>query len=144
MRFSALIAALLVSVGSALAVIDQMSVYYGNTVVTADKGDEFRFHYKQDHQFDGSRITNFGTLSFTGSWAVDQSGKLCRTYDKPSNGYVWTPSAKLTKSIENLANHNPEGADRVCAPLLARQVGDSWVENLNGESRAVTLAAGIK
>ncbi|MBI3677806.1 MAG: hypothetical protein HY243_14450 [Proteobacteria bacterium] len=84
---------------------------------------EIHIHYRADHSFDMVGTMMGLSKTFKGTWATDAKGELCRTYvgDAPPN----TP--------------NPN-----CRPLATHKVGDIWTVETNGETRTITLKAGVQ
>lgn len=110
-------AALLASTSLAFA-DDIMAGYYGNTIVSKSTMGEVHAHYKADHTFDGTASSTMGSMDLKGTWALDDKGQLCRTYDTPPPGVT-----------------NP-----LCTPWTAHKVGDSWTLG----DRSITLVPGIQ
>ena len=108
--------------GPAFAADDIMAGYYGNTVVSTGGAIESHTHYKADHTFDAMFSGMGQTFASKGTWAIDGTGQLCRTYDPPPPGMT-----------------NP-----VCIPAAAHKVGDNWTVTVGGATRAVTMKAGIE
>ena len=117
-------AALLVSSGAAQAADDVMAGYYGNTVISKSANGESRTHYKKDGTLDAVISGAMGSLPLNGTWKVDDKGQLCRTY---SNVPAMLPIP------------NP-----LCTPVAAHKPGDTWTVQIGGQSRNVTMAAGIQ
>lgn len=109
-------AALLASTSLAFA-DDMMAGLYGNTIIAKNAMSEIHMHYKADHTFDGNGTSMMGSMALKGTWALDDKGTLCRTYETPPPGVT-----------------NP-----LCTPWTAHKVGDSWTMN----GRTITLAPGI-
>jgi hypothetical protein len=107
----------------ALAADDAMAGFYGNTIVSTGGAAEIHTHYRADHTFDLVGSMMGMSQTFKGTWAEDGKGNVCRTFagDAPPN----TP--------------NP-----LCAPLAAHKVGDSWSVTMNGNTRALTVKAGVQ
>jgi len=107
----------------AFAAGDVMASTYGNTVVSTGGMTEVHTHYRADHSFDmvGSRMGFSRT--FKGTWALDGKGNLCRTFD---------------------GDAPPDTANPLCTPVAAHKIGDTWAVQANGETRTVTLKAGIQ
>jgi hypothetical protein len=118
-----LIAAFVLCATPALAGDDVMAGSYGNTVVSTGGAAEVRTHYRPDHSFDMTGSMMGMSKSFKGTWALDGNGNLCRTFEGelPPN----TP--------------NP-----LCTPIAAHKIGDTWTLEANGQTRTVTLKAGIQ
>src|SRR5581483_9085799 len=99
---------------------DPLAAYYGNTVVITDpKGQMGRTLIDPDHSFvsyqpDGTPVR--------GVWETDGT-QICYTVTNP------VP---------------PQGqkAPRVCRPLVAHKVGDSWTITQDGKTWTATLRAG--
>ena len=119
-----LIAASLVALcaAPAMAANDIMAGYYGNTVISAGGMVESHTHYKADHTFDMTASAMGQTFAGKGTWQIDDKGELCRTFESPPPG---TP--------------NP-----LCIPAAAHKAGDSWTITLNGQTRNITMKAGIE
>jgi len=102
---------------------DVMANYLGNTVVATGGMAESHTHYKADHSFDLVGSMMGMSKTFSGTWAI-KDGQLCRTYvgDQPPG----LPS-------------NP-----FCTPWEAHKVGDSWTVTMAGQTRNLTLKAGIQ
>jgi hypothetical protein len=84
---------------------------------------EVHTHYRADHSFDMVGSMMGMSKTFKGSWALDGKGNLCRTFvgDLPPN------------------TTNP-----LCTPITAHKIGESWTVETNGQTRNVTLKAGIQ
>lgn len=106
----------------ALAADDVMANYYGNTVVTTSAMGTGASHYRADHTFDSNLSSAMGSMSVKGTWTIDGTGQLCRTYESPPPGMT-----------------NP-----VCTPWEAHKIGDTWTVTIGGNARTVTLKAGIQ
>ena len=115
-------AALITSTSLTLAGDDIMAGYIGNTLVSTGGMAEVHTHYKADHTFDGKAISMMGSLDMKGSWKFDDKGNLCRTYDSAPPGVP-----------------NP-----LCTPWEAHKVGDKWTATFNGQSRDLSLVAGVQ
>ena len=64
---------------------DPMANLYGNTLVVVDKGGmESHTMYNADHTFSGI-VPSMG-YKYGGTWAVNDKGELCRTFDPPVPG----------------------------------------------------------
>jgi hypothetical protein len=110
-------AALLASTSLAFA-DDIMTGLYGNTIISKGSMGEVHVHYKADHTFDGTASSMMGSMDLKGTWAFDDKGQLCRTYDTPPPGVT-----------------NP-----LCTPWAAHKVGDNWTMS----DRMITLVQGIQ
>jgi hypothetical protein len=121
-RIATTAALLLLCAGPALAADDVMANAYGNTVVSTGGPIESHTHYRADHTFDMTASAGGQTFSGKGTWAIDGTGQLCRTFETPPPG---TP--------------NP-----LCLPIAAHKVGDSWTVSFGGQTRTATLVAGIQ
>jgi len=101
---------------------DIMGGFYGNTIISTGSSLEVHSHYRADHSFDMTASMMGMSRSFKGTWALDDKGNVCRTYsgDMPPN---------VT---------NPQ-----CTPIAAHKVGDTWTTVNNGNTRTLTLKAGI-
>ena len=123
MRTSIIVASIFVlSVVPAFAADDIMSGYYGNTVVSVGGMLESHTHYRADHTFDVSATAMGQSFNGKGTWAIDDKGQLCRTYETPPPGMP-----------------NP-----LCIPAEAHKVGDSWTVSINGQTRNMSMKAGIQ
>lgn len=112
----------LLSAAPALAADDLMAGFYGNTVISTGGVFESHTHYRPDHTFDMTATAMGQSFSGKGSWAIDGKGQLCRTYDTPPPGIT-----------------NP-----LCIPAETHKVGDSWTATVNGQTRNMSLKAGIQ
>lgn len=122
-RTSIVVASVLVlSSAPALAGDDIMAGYYGNTVVSVGGVLESHTHYRADHTFDVSATAMGQSFNDKGTWAIDDKGQLCRTYESPPPGFP-----------------NP-----LCIPAEAHKVGDSWTVSVNGQTRNMSMKAGIQ
>ena len=82
---------------AAIAADDMMAGYYGNTVVSVGGMLESHTHYRADHTFDLTATAMGQSFNGKGTWAIDDKGQLCRTYETPPPGMpVRTPGS--TKS----------------------------------------------
>jgi len=115
-------AALLAASTAAIAADDMMAGYYGNTVVSVGGMLESHTHYRADHTFDLTATAMGQSFNGKGTWAIDDKGQLCRTYETPPPGMP-----------------NP-----LCIPAESHKVGDSWTVSVNGQSRNMSLKAGIQ
>ncbi len=99
---------------------DPLAAYYGNTVVITDaKGQMGRTLINPDHSFvsyqpDGTAVR--------GVWETDAK-QICYTVTSP-------------------APPQGQAAPRVCRPLVAHRVGDSWTISQNGQNWTATLKPG--
>ena len=109
-------------VAPALAADDVMAGYYGNTVISSGGMGEAHTHYKSDHTFDVSLSAMGQTFNGKGTWSIDDKGQLCRNYETPPPGMP-----------------NP-----LCIPAEAHKVGDAWSVTINGQTRNLTLKAGVE
>jgi hypothetical protein len=92
---------------------DIMAPRYGNTVIATDPGGvQTKIYYKAGGTFTGKQ----GTLSFSGTWTLDASNKLCLNF---------TPVP-------------PGATNPTCLPASAHKVGDTWAGG------TVSLVAGIQ
>lgn len=122
-RTSIVVASVLVlSSAPALAGDDIMAGYYGNTVVSVGGVLESHTHYRADHTFDVSATAMGQSFNDKGTWAIDDKGQLCRSYASPPPGFP-----------------NP-----LCIPAEAHKVGDSWTVSVNGQTRNMSMKAGIQ
>ncbi|HEY1708861.1 MAG TPA: hypothetical protein VGG10_11405 [Rhizomicrobium sp.] len=123
MRFvTVAVAAVFVLTTPALAADDLMAGTYGNTVISKSSTIEGHWHYRADHSFDSSFSTPMGSLQSKGTWAIDDKGQLCRTFDAPPPGVT-----------------NP-----LCVAWTARKIGDAWQVTSNGRTSNLTLVAGVQ
>jgi hypothetical protein len=114
---------LALSAGPALGADGPMAGYIGNTIVSKGGLYQARTHYRADHTFD---LTGSGmgmSRTFKGTWSVDASGKLCRTY---------------------LGAAPPGSPISSCRPITPRKVGDTWTVGDGDDRRTATLKAGIQ
>jgi hypothetical protein len=119
MRIALIVASVLaLSVSAALAADDVMANFYGNTVVATGGMADSKTYYRADHTFE----TKIATYDLKGTWAIDATGQLCRTYETPPPGMP-----------------NP-----LCVPIASHKVGDTWTVQMNGQTRNVTLVQGIQ
>ena len=95
---------------------DVMAGFYGNTAVATGGMADTHTAYSPDHTF-VMKVPSFG-VEFKGTWVVDASSTLCRTFESPPPGVT-----------------NP-----LCSPIAAHKVGDTW----SIEGRTVTLVKGIQ
>ena len=68
-------------------------------------------------------VTLGGVPVGKGTWSIDGTGQLCRHYDDPAP---------------------PNTPNPLCTPIEAHKVGDSWTMTMGGNSRTITLKAGIE
>ncbi len=102
---------------------DVMANTYGNTVVSTGGATEVHTHYRADHSFDMVGSMMGMSQTFKGTWALDGKGNLCRTF---AGG---TP---------------PNTANPLCTPIVAHTIGETWTVQTGGQTRSVTLKAGIQ
>jgi hypothetical protein len=105
----------------AFAADDVMAGYFGNTVVGKGAMGESHTHYKADHTFDVSVSSPMGAMSVKGTWMIDEKHQLCRTFEQAPPGMP-----------------NP-----LCILAEAHKPGDTWTVTYNGQSRTVTMKAGV-
>jgi hypothetical protein len=122
MRFVPIFVALLAMSLAGFAAEDIMAIYYGNTVIGKSALGESHTHYKADHTFDAALSNDQGSMQTDGTWALNDKGEICRTYNTPVPGLP-----------------NP-----LCNAWAAHKVGDSWQITVNGRTSEVTLVAGIQ
>jgi hypothetical protein len=115
-------AAALLLAGPAFAGDEAMTNFYGNTLVATGGIAESHTHFKADHTFDVSATAMGMDYNFRGTWKLE-NGQLCRHYDDP------VP---------------PRTPNPLCAPFEPHKVGDSWTVTMNGNTRTLTLKAGIE
>jgi hypothetical protein len=106
----------------ALAADDMMAGYFGNTVISTGGMAEAHTHYRADHTFDVTASAMGQTYNGKGTWSIDDKGQLCRVYETPPPGMT-----------------NP-----VCIPGEAHKVGDSWTVSIGGQTRNLTMKAGVQ
>jgi len=115
MRLIALAAAFAFAATAAFAGDDVLASRYGNTTITKDaNGVETHIYYAADHSFTGKQ----NGMNFKGTWAIDDKGNICLTFDQTMPG---TP--------------NP-----ACAPVAEHKVGDTW----SAGPYTVSIVAGIQ
>lgn len=114
-------AAMSLCTGPALAGDEVMAGYFGNTVIGKSALGESHTHYKADHTFDVALSSAMGSFTGKGTWKVE-NGQLCRTYEQPPPGIP-----------------NP-----LCITAEAHKPGDTWTVTFGGQSREVSMVAGIK
>lgn len=96
---------------------DVMANTYGNTLVSVSaNGMESHTHYNVDHTFSGT-VPSMG-FDYKGTWAIDDKGQLCRTFDPPVPGRT-----------------NPD-----CGPIDSHAVGDKWT---SPDGANITLVQGV-
>ena len=95
-----------------------MANTYGNTLVSVDAGGmEAHTYYNADHTFAG-KVPAMG-FEYKGTWAIDDKGQLCRTFDPPVPGRT-----------------NPD-----CSAMMeSHAVGDKWN---SADGASITLAPGV-
>ena len=106
----------------ALAADDMMAGYYGNTVISTGGVLESHTHYRPDHTFDVTATAMGQSFNGKGTWAIDDKGQLCRTYETPPPGMP-----------------NP-----LCIPAETHKVGDSWTTGEGAMARTVTIKPGVQ
>ena len=109
--------------GPAAAADDVMANLYGNTVVSTGGVAEIHTHHRADHSFDMVASMMGMSKTFKGTWALDGKGNLCRTFD---------------------GDVPPNTANPLCLPIAAHKIGETWTVVANGQTRTVTLKAGIQ
>jgi hypothetical protein len=107
----------------ALAADDVMASYYGNTVISTGGASEAHSHYRPDRTFDMTGSMMGMSKSFKGTWALDGKGNLCRTFE---------------------GDLPPNTTNPLCTPIAAHKLGDTWTIDANGQTRTVTLKAGVQ
>lgn len=113
--------ALVVGLTAALAADDPMAATYGNTLVVVDPdGVESHLYYRADHSFSG-RVPS-ANYDYKGTWSVDGTGHVCRTYSETIPGVP-----------------NPD-CDEVA--VVAHTVGDNWTAVTRGKNYKIALKAG--
>jgi hypothetical protein len=122
MRFILAVSAALALSTAAIAADDIMANYYGNTVIGKSVMGQSHTHYKANHTFDAALSNDQGSMETDGTWALNDKGELCRTYNTPVPGMP-----------------NP-----ICVAWAAHKVGDSWQITVNGRTSEVTLVAGFQ
>lgn len=122
-RISLIVSALTLLASPAIAGDDVMAGFYGNTAVVTGGIVESHTHYRADHTFDVSATAMGQSYNFKGTWKIDDTGQLCRTYADPAP---------------------PNTPNPLCTPASAHKVGDTWTVTANGSTRTVTLKAGIE
>jgi hypothetical protein len=114
-------AALLLS-SPAFAGEDIMQNYFGNTVISKTTAFESHTNYNADHTFTANYSSPMGSLAAKGTWSVDASNQLCRTFETPPPGAT-----------------NP-----LCLAWSSHKVGDTWQVSTAMGSADISLVAGIK
>jgi hypothetical protein len=122
MRLLMAAAAALLVPSAAFAGDDVMSSTYGNTVIAKTPMMESHAHYKADHTVTADVASPMGSMTLTGTWKIDDQGKLCRSY----------------------TNAPPMMPNPFCVPWTPHKVGDSWQATMNGRTSNVTIVAGIQ
>jgi hypothetical protein len=89
---------------AAIAADDIMANYYGNTVIGKSAMGQSHTHYRANHTFDAALSNDQGSMETDGTWALNDKGEICRTYNTPVPGLP-----------------NP-----LCNAWAAHKVGDSW------------------
>jgi hypothetical protein len=117
------VSALTLLAAPAVAADDMMAGFYGNTAIVTGGMVESHTHYRADHTFDVSATAMGMSYNFKGTWKIDDKGQLCRTYADPAP---------------------PNTPNPLCTPAEAHKVGDTWTVTANGNTRTVTLKAGIE
>jgi hypothetical protein len=94
---------------------------FGNTTIATDTaGGQTKLYYNADHTFSAK----MGDRTINGTWKVD-GGNVCLTY------------ANATNLPVNMPNPN-------CLPVIAHNVGDTWITGDGAMKRTVTLVKGIQ
>jgi hypothetical protein len=117
-------AALVVVSGTAWAGDDIMANYYGNTVVGKTMMGETHTYYNADHTFTGRAMGMGQERDYKGTWNIDATGQLCRTY---------VPEPPM-----------PGMPNPVCLAWTAHKVGDTWTATTARGSVDVSLVKGIQ
>src|SRR3569832_1624625 len=106
----------------AFAEEDVRAARYGNTTDSGDaKGIHSKIYYSADHSFKAA----IADLQVHGTWKVE-NGNVCLPFvDPPAN---------LPSTFPNPA----------CLPVAAHKVGDKWTGTVSGDTRQVSLVAGIQ
>jgi hypothetical protein len=102
---------------------DTMGGFYGNTIVSTGGMAEIHSHYAADHTFDLVGSMMGMSKTFKGTWALDGKGNVCRTY---------------------VGEVPPNATNPQCTPIAAHKVGDTWTVTFNGNTRTLTVKAGIQ
>jgi len=100
-----------------------MANFLGNTVIATGGMAETHTHYKADHSFDLVGSMMGMSKTFQGTWEI-KGTQLCRTY-----------TGELPPGLPS----NP-----LCTPWESHKVGDSWAVTMGGNTRNLTLKAGIQ
>jgi hypothetical protein len=101
---------------------DVMQSFFGNTLVVSGGMVDSYTHFKPDHTFDATASVLGARIVRKGTWNIDDKGQLCRTLEDPPAGAP-----------------NP-----LCFAIAAHKPGDSWTITVNGNTRTLTLKAGIQ
>ena len=107
---------------AAIAADDIMANYYGNTVIGKSALGQSHTHYLANHTFDAALSNDQGSMQTDGTWALNDKGEICRTYNIPVPGLPNT----------------------LCNAWAAHKVGDSWQVTVNGRTSELSLVAGIQ
>jgi len=101
---------------------DVMQSYFGNTLVVSGGMVDSYTHFHPDHTFDATASVLGAKIVRKGTWNINDKGELCRTLEDPPAGAP-----------------NP-----LCFSLALHKPGDSWTMTVNGNTRTLTLKAGIQ
>jgi hypothetical protein len=101
---------------------DVMQNFFGNTLVVSGGMVDSYTHFRPDHTFDATASILGAKIVRKGTWKIDDKGELCRTLEDPPAGAP-----------------NP-----LCFAIAAHKPGDSWTMTINGNTRTLTLKAGIQ
>ena len=108
----------------ALAADDIMAGTYGNTLVATGGIAETHTHYRADHTFDITARALLMTYNFKGTWKIDEKGDVCLTFVEPLP---------------------PRTTNPACRPATGpHKAGDTWTTTRNGNTRTMTIVAGIE
>jgi hypothetical protein len=118
-----LIAALVLCAVPAFAADDVMGGFYGNTIVSTGGAAEIHTHYRADHSFDLVGSMMGMSQTFKGTWVLDDKGDVCRTF---------------------VGAVPPNSPNPLCTPIAAHKIGDTWTVTSNGQTRTLTLEAGVQ
>lgn len=102
---------------------EAMAGYIGNTVVATGGMAETHAHYKADHSFDIVGTMMGMSRTYQGTWEF-KGDQLCRTY-----------TGDLPPGLPS----NP-----LCTAWAPHKVGDSWTMTQGGQTRTLTLKAGVQ